>query len=75
MRAINATLLGQELKRKRKEHSLTLAKVGEQVGLTDKTINAYERGRAIPPLPTFIVLCSLYNITLDEMVNLGAQDI
>lgn len=44
--------LAQKLKRARVLTGLSQKELGKKLGVSDKTISAYELGRAIPPLPT-----------------------
>lgn len=40
-------------------------KLGSRVGVSEKTISAYERGKITPPLETFIKLLSVGGYSLD----------
>ena len=46
----------------------TQNKLGEKVGITDKAVSKWETGRSMPDLSLFMPLCSLLEITLNELL-------
>ncbi len=60
-------LLPQRLKARRKEHNLTLAQVGEEIGLSISFLSDLETGRATPSLDTLVKLAECYQTTVGEL--------
>ena len=62
---------GLLLKRKRLEQGLTQADVSSSLGYsTAQFISNWERGISFPPLSALPVLCRLYGIPRDTMIDL-----
>lgn len=45
---------------------LTQLKLAKGLGVSDKTVSAYESGRAIPPAPVLAKIAKVTNYSLDE---------
>lgn len=50
---------------------MTQVQLAKAVGLTSKSISAYECGRAVPTLNTLIKLADALGVSLDTLVGRG----
>ena len=48
---------------------MTQAQLAEAVDLSDNYISSIERGKAIPSLETFIMICNALDVTADMMLT------
>jgi transcriptional regulator with XRE-family HTH domain len=55
-----------EIKKLRKELNLSQRRFGEKVGISGKTVSAYETGRIVPPLRVMEKIASTYNVDFEE---------
>ncbi|HZJ75028.1 MAG TPA: helix-turn-helix transcriptional regulator [Clostridia bacterium] len=55
--------IAQQLKRLREQSGLTANQVGEVVGKSGKTVNAWENNRGQPDAEILMKLCDVYNVT------------
>lgn len=53
----------------RKERGLTQAQLGEQLGVTNKTVSRWETGTYLPPVEMLQQLSELYGITINEILS------
>ena len=60
-------LLAERIKRLRQEHNLTQGELSKKVGIHQKQISAYERGRNVPSTDILIKLAEVFNVTLDYL--------
>jgi transcriptional regulator with XRE-family HTH domain len=61
----------------RKESGYSQLVVADAIGMKRPAYQAYEEGRAIPPLPAIMSLCSFYGFaSIDEMlgITIGARN-
>ena len=66
--------LGMLLKRLRKEHGYTQARLAEIIHKSKNVISDYESNIAMPTLDTLISLAQLYHVSLDYLAGLEAQE-
>lgn len=52
----------------RKKKGWTQSQLGEKLGLTDKAVSKWETGRSMPDLSLFPSLCSLLEISINELM-------
>ena len=57
---------GKEIKKLREELDLSQQRFAEKVGLSGKTISAYETGKIIPPLRVMEKIAKTYNFDFNE---------
>lgn len=57
------------LKRLREQKGLTQSKLAEMVGVSQPTINDYEKGKKQPVISTAVDLARELNTTCEELVN------
>ena len=65
---MDQTKIGKFIASQRKEHGLTQSQLAEKLGITDKAVSKWETGKSLPDLSLFTPLCSLLDITLNELL-------
>lgn len=60
---------GRFLAELRKEHSMTQEQLGEELGVTNKTVSRWETGVYLPPVEMLQVLSRKYDITINEILS------
>ena len=58
--------VGNIIKQARIKSKLSQAELAEQIGLSEKHISNIERGLNFPALDTFLKLCEVFNLALDD---------
>ncbi|MDD4026916.1 MAG: helix-turn-helix transcriptional regulator [Candidatus Shapirobacteria bacterium] len=58
-------ILAKVISRARKLAKLSQKELGNKLSISDKTISAYESGRAIPPVPTLKKIAEITNQPID----------
>ena len=53
----------------RKHKNLTQGELANQLQYSDKTISKWETGEIVPSVENLIKLCSIYNVTLDQITT------
>lgn len=66
---IDQAKIGKFIADKRKEKSLTQAEVAEKLGITDRAVSKWERGLCLPDSSQMIPLCTLFGITVNELLS------
>lgn len=61
--------IGVFLSQLRRENNLTQEKLGEQLGVTNKTISRWENGNYLPPVEMLQELSMLYGISINELLS------
>lgn len=61
-------IIGERLKRLRKEKNLTQIELGKILCLSKQTISAYENGEVIPPAVTIDKMADFYNCSADYLL-------
>lgn len=61
--------IGEFLKRLRKEQALTQVRLGEKIGVTNKTISRWKNGEYLPSVDMLKVLSEEYGVTINEILN------
>ena len=61
--------MGSFLAELRKENNLTQAELGEQLGVTNKTISRWETGNYMPPVEMLEELSNMYGMTINELLS------
>lgn len=52
----------------RKQKGWTQVQMAEQLGITDKAVSKWERGKSLPDISLFMPLCRLLDISLNELL-------
>lgn len=60
--------IGSFLAALRKENGLTQEALGEQLGVTNKTISRWETGSYLPPVEMLQLLSNLYSVSINEIL-------
>ncbi len=53
----------------RKRKNLTQMQLAEKLNITDRAVSKWENGRAMPDSSIMLELCSILNITVNELLN------
>ena len=61
--------IGEFLAELRKENNLTQEELGEQIGITNKTISRWENGNYLPPVEMLQILSVKYNVSINEILS------
>ena len=61
--------IGAFLAELRKEKNLTQDELGEQIGVTNKTVSRWENGNYLPPVETLQILSKFYDVSINEILN------
>ena len=61
--------IGSFLAELRKERGLTQEKLGEILGVTNKTVSRWENGNYLPPVEMLQALSTYYGITINEILS------
>jgi len=58
-----------KLKQERLANDLTQEEVAEKIGVSRQTISNWENGKTYPDISSIIILCDVYDITLDSLLK------
>lgn len=61
--------VGTFLSELRKERNLTQDELGEQIGVTNKTVSRWENGNYLPPVEMLQILSKLFDMSINEILN------
>ena len=53
----------------RKELKITAKELGNQVGKSECTVTAWERGEHIPSFSSVLKVCNVFNCSIEELFN------
>lgn len=65
---MNQSKIGRFISEKRKAKGFTQATLAEQLGVTDRAVSKWERGKAMPDVSLMLELCQLLGITVNELL-------
>ena len=68
------TKIGSFIAQKRKEKNLTQSQLAAKLGVSDKTVSKWERGKCMPDYSIAEALCAALGITLAELFAGEAKD-
>lgn len=66
---MNQEKIGKFIAERRKQKKMTQAELGEELGVTEKSISNWENGRNMPDLSLFKPLCKILDITINELLS------
>ncbi len=66
---MDTTMIGKFLAELRKERNLTQEQLGEQIGVSNKTVSRWETGNYLPPVDALLELSRLYHISINEILS------
>ena len=61
--------IGEFLAALRKEYNLTQEQLGEQIGVTNKTVSRWENGNYLPPVEMLQILSVKYDVSINEILS------
>lgn len=61
--------LGMNIAFFRKKAALTQAGLAEKLNYSDKAVSKWERGESLPDVATLVLLAEIFQVTLDELLN------
>lgn len=61
--------IGKFLAELRKARNLTQEELGEQIGVTNKTVSRWENGNYLPPVEMLQILSKYYDVTINEILS------
>lgn len=62
-------ILFQNIKKARVSSELSQKELAKKLGISDKTVSAYETGRAIPPTPTLAKIAEITKVSMSQMMG------
>ena len=63
------TQIGKFIAELRKEHGFTQEQLGDQIGVTNKTISRWETGMYLPPADTLLTISELFDVSINEILS------
>ena len=61
--------IGKFIAQLRKEHEFSQEKLGEILGVTNKTISRWETGTYLPPAEMLVSMSNLFHVTINELLS------
>lgn len=61
--------IGAFIAQRRKARSLTQRQLAERLGISDKTVSKWERGRGLPEVSLMLPLCQALDITVNDLLS------
>ena len=61
--------IGRFIAQKRKEQNMTQVQLAEKLGITDRAVSKWERGKSLPDASIMLELCSLLGITVNDLLS------
>lgn len=61
--------IGKFIAQLRREKNLTQQAMGEQIGVTGKTISRWENGNYMPDIEMFMILGDLFDVSINELLS------
>ena len=61
--------IGKFIAENRKKQNLTQGQLAEKLGITDRAVSKWENGRAMPDSSLMLDLCSILNISVNELLS------
>ncbi len=61
--------IGKFIAELRKEKGLTQEQLGEELGVTNKTISRWETGTYLPPADALLAMSKMFEVSINELLN------
>lgn len=61
--------IGKFISEKRKEQGLTQSQIAEKLGITDRAVSKWERGKSLPDASVMLDLCRILKITVTDLLS------
>ncbi len=65
---MNQIKIGEFIASQRKINNLTQAALAEKLGITDRAVSKWERGKGMPDVSIMLELCDIFGITVNELL-------
>ena len=65
---MNQIKIGEFISSQRKMKNLTQAALAEKLGITDRAVSKWERGKGLPDVSLMLDLCEILGITVNELL-------
>lgn len=69
MNELERKRVGETLRQLRLKNNLTLKEVADRIEKTPKTVQLYETTNTTISLDVIIMLCQIYGVSVDELLN------
>ena len=66
---MNQIKIGEFISSQRKMKNLTQAALAEKLGITDRAVSKWERGKGLPDVSLMLDLCEIFGITVNELLS------
>ena len=66
---MNQIKIGEFISSQRRKNNLTQAALAEKLGITDRAVSKWERGKGLPDTSLMLDLCEILGITVNELLN------
>ena len=66
---MNQIKIGEFISSQRKMKNLTQAALAEKLGITDRAVSNWERGKGLPDVSLMLDLCEIFGITVNELLS------
>jgi len=66
---MNQIKIGEFISSQRKKNNLTQAALAEKLGITDRAVSKWERGKGLPDVSLMLDLCEIFSITVNELLS------
>ena len=66
---MNQEKIGNFIAQRRKDKKLTQAKLASYLGISDRTISKWERGKGLPDPMYMLELCRILDISVNELLT------
>ncbi len=64
----------ENIKKARIQSGLSQKSLAKKLGISDKTISAYETGRAIPPMPTLTEISKITGVSISQIIEESKEE-
>ncbi|MBQ9921314.1 MAG: helix-turn-helix transcriptional regulator [Clostridia bacterium] len=65
---MNQIKIGEFISSQRKKNNLTQAALAEKLGITDRAVSKWERGKGLSDVSLMLNLCEIFGITVNELL-------
>lgn len=66
---MNQIQIGRFIAASRKAQSLTQRQLADKLGISDKTVSKWERGKGLPEVSLMLPLCASLGITVNDLLS------
>ena len=66
---MNQIKIGAFIASQRRSKNLTQVALAEKLGITDRAVSKWERGKGLPDVSIMLDLCEIFGITVNELLS------